>query len=52
MEVELAARQKQHVAHIGQVGVAQPRACFNPPHSSPRTMRRAQGYAGQAKRQD
>lgn len=52
MEVELAAREQQHVAHIGQVGVGGPRARFSSPRRSPRTMRRAQGYADQDKRQD
>lgn len=52
MEVELAARKQQHVAHIGQVGVGGPRARFSSPRRSPRTMRRAQGYADQDKRQE
>jgi hypothetical protein len=45
VEVELAAREQQHVAHVGQVGVSWPRR-------SPCTMRRAQGYADQDKRQE
>lgn len=52
MEVELAAREQQHVAHIGQVGVGRPRAGSSPPRRSPRTMRRAQSYADQDKRQE
>ncbi|AOV00553.1 hypothetical protein [Delftia tsuruhatensis] len=52
MEVELAAREQQHVVHISQIGVSRPRASFSPPRRSARAMRRAQGYAGQDKRQD
>ncbi|WP_353175803.1 hypothetical protein [Delftia acidovorans] len=50
MEVELAAREQQHFTHIGQVGVGWPRARFSPPRRSPRTMRRAHGYADHDKR--
>ncbi len=52
VEVELTARQQQHVAHIGQIGISSPRARFSPPRRSPRTMRSAQGHADQDKRQD
>lgn len=52
VEVELAARKQQHVAHIGQVGVGGPRARFSSPRRSPRTMRREQCDADQDQRHD